>query len=438
MKKLLFTLGILCCIVLAFIPAAGAVGGDEGWITINCNINGASVSFDGQYKGVINGGSLTVPVFTTGTPYQSFTVEKSGYTSYTGDLSMPAAGETKTFYATLNPVPTQTPVPPSGYGSIYVESSPYGAQIYFNGNYRGQAPLSINDVWPGSYTIGAELSGYHSYSTTATVYQGRQTNVMCPLTRIDTAGSLYILSNPSNADVTLDAVYKGRTPLTLNNLAATTHILELDHAGYYDWKSTVDVPPGGTKTISATLNPVPASSTGWIYVSSSPGGAAVTLDGYPMGQTPYSGSLKIDNVQAGSRTVALSLSGYKPFTTTTQVLANTVSEVSAILQPETPSSAKGGLSVSSSPSGANVFLDNNFIGLSPLTLNEVSVGSHIVTFRLEGYQDNTATTQVNAGATSTVSVALLATQPTPKSGSVPLVVCGALAIIGLLIIRKQK
>ena len=441
MKNLLVTLGIFCCLALALVPASGAIGigGDEGWITINCNVNGATVTFDGEYKGITSAGSLTVPVFTTGTPYHSFGVEKSGYSTFTGDLSMPGSGETRTYYATLNPIPAPTPVPPPGYGSIFVESSPSGAQVYFNGNYRGLAPLTISEVWPGSYTIGAELNGYHPFSTTTTVYQGRQSNVLCPLSRIDNAGALYILSTPSNADVTLDGVYKGRTPLTLSNVAATTHILQLDHAGYYDWKSSVEVPAGGTRTISGTLNPIPDSNSGWIYVSSSPGGAAVTLDGIPVGQTPYSGSLKLDSIHAGDHTIALSLSGYNPFTTTTRVLANTVSEVSAILQPKTPVSAKGGLSVSSVPAGANVFLDNNFIGISPLTLNDVSAGSHIVTFKLGGYADYSGTTQVNAGATSTVSAALsTAAQPTQKSGAIPLVVCGALAIIGLLTIRKQK
>lgn len=439
MKKLLIILSIFCCLVLALVPAVSAIGGDEGWITISCNVNGATVSFDGEYKGVISGGSLTVAVFTTGTPYHSFSVEKSGYYPFNGDLSMPAAGETRTYYATLNPVPTPTTVPPVGYGSIYVESSPSGAQVYFNGNYRGLAPLTIDQVWPNSYTIGAELNGYRPYSTTTTVYAGQQSNVFCPLSRLDTTGSLYIMSSPSNADVTLDGVYKGRTPLTLHNLAATSHVLQLDHAGYYDWKSTVEVPAGGTRTISGTLNPIPASNTGWIYVSSSPGGATVSLDGNTKGQTPYSGSLKLETIQAGDHTVALSLSGYQPFTTTTMVLANTVSEVSAILQPAAPVSAKGGLSVTSMPAGANVFLDNNFIGISPLTLNDVSAGSHVVTLKLEGYADYSSTTQVNAGAISTVSAGLSpAEQPTQKSGTVPIMVCGALAIIGMLAIRKQK
>ena len=439
MKKILFLLGFFSCLCLTLIPAVSALGGDEGWITITCNLNDASVSFDGEYKGIINGGSLTVPVYTTGTPYQSFSVEKSGYTTYTGGLVMPGSGQTRTFYATLNPISTPTPVPPINYGSIYVESIPSGAHIYFNGNYRGLAPLTIYEVWPGSYVIHAELDGYHPYSATTTVSRGMQSNVVCQLSQLDTTGALYIRSDPSNADVILDGVYKGRTPITLNNIAAVTHILQLDHAGYYDWKSTVDVPSGGTRTITGTLNPIPASNVGWIYVSSSPGGASVTLDGNPVGQTPFSGSLKLTSIQVGEHTVAVTLSGYQPFTTTTNVLPNTVSEVSPILKASSPVTAKGKLSVSSVPPGANVFLDNNFMGISPLTSQDVSAGSHIVTIKLDGYTEYSSTTQVNAGAESTVSASLTKVeQPTQESAIGPLMVGCALVIMGFLTIRKLK
>jgi hypothetical protein len=105
-------------------------------------------------------------------------------------------------------------------------------------------------------------------------------------------------------------VYKGKTPTTLTNLASGTHILQLDHTGYYDWKSTVTVPSGGTNTISGTLNPLAVSTTGWIYVSSSPGGASVTIDGVDMGQTPASGELKLSSIAVGDHTVVLSLGGY--------------------------------------------------------------------------------------------------------------------------------
>jgi hypothetical protein len=437
MKVLSVLLCALACLVL--LPYAAALGGSEGWIEVRCNVNGASVLFDGAYKGVISDGSLTVPVYTTATPYHSVTVEKSGYYTYSGELTMPAAGATTTVYATLNPVPVPPTQPPTQYGSISVESQPSGAQIYFNGNYRGTSPLIISDVWPGSYTINAEMSGYRIFTTTTSVSSGSRSSVFCSLSPLNTAGALYVYSDPSGSNLYLDAVYKGKTPMTIGNIAAGTHILEVDHAGYYDWKSTVEVPSGGTKTVSASLNPMPSSSVGWIYVSSSPGGASVSLDGTNVGQTPYSGPLKLNNIATGSHAVAMSLAGYAPYTTQAFVTSNTVTEVSAILQPSAPVSATGGISVSSTPPGANVLLDNNFIGVTPLNLNAVAAGSHTVTIEMEGYQDYSVTTPVNAGATSTVSAALMPeTKPTPKSPLPVLPVIVALVIIGYLAVGKSR
>jgi len=438
MKNLFFLSCMVVCLFLAVVSASGAIGGDQGWIEVRCNVDGARVFFDGAEKGVISGGSLTVPVYTTGTPFNSFTVEKSGYTPTSGGLTMPASGETRTVYATLNPVPT--PVPPVNYGSISVESSPSGASVYFNGNYRGSAPLIISEVWPGTYTIQAEKNGYRTYTTKTSVSSGTRSTVYCPLSPLDTSGSLYILSDPINAKVVLDGLYRGTTPLTLSNLASGTHILELDHTGYYDWKSTVDVPAGGTKTVSSSLNPMPVSNVGWVYVSSSPGGAGVTLDGTNYGQTPDSGSLKLNTIGAGDHTVTLTLAGFQPYTAKVTVYANTVSEVSAVLLSAKPKPAIGELSVSSTPPGANVFVDNNFVGITPLTLQEIPAGSHRVTVRLTGYQDYEASISVNAGATSTVAAGLSPVVPTTpqKSGTLPLMAWGALLVMVLLFSRKHE
>jgi len=438
MTKTGFLFCMAIALILVLVPIASAVGGGEGWIRIECNVNEASVSLNDEYKGVISSGSLTVPVYTTGTPYTTFTVSRPGYTPYMGSLSMPAEGQTNTYYATLNPIYVPTTASPVRYGSLSVESSPAGADIYFDGNYRGRAPLMISDIWPGEYTISAEMSGYRTYTTTTSVSSDTRSSVYCPLTAMNTAGALYILSSPSDSSVILDGLYKGKTPLTVTNLATGTHIVQLDYPGYYDWKSSVEVPEGGTRTVSATLNPMPVSSTGWIYVSSSPGGASVTLDGNSAGLTPSSGSLKLNAIASGDHTVVLTRTGYKKYSAITSVSPNTVSEVSAALVPEGTSPGKGSMSVSSNPSGANIFVDNNFIGISPLTANEITAGEHLVTFRMDGYQDYSASALVTAGTTSTVSAALLPVTPVTKSPALILTVVVSLGILGFLIRKKPE
>lgn len=82
---------------------AAKIGGDVGYYKVNCNVDGATVSFDNQEKGKISQGSLTVRVYVTGTPYKTFTVYKSGYSPFTGTIeTYPVKGETVNLYATLN------------------------------------------------------------------------------------------------------------------------------------------------------------------------------------------------------------------------------------------------------------------------------------------------------------------------------------------------
>jgi hypothetical protein len=114
-----------------------------------------------------------------------------------------------------------------------------------------------------------------------------------------------------------------------------------------------------------------------------------------------------------------------------------VTEVSALLQPTTVPPGSGGLTVTSNPAGANVFLDNAFVGISPLTLPDVTAGTHTISMKLDGYQEYSVSTQVNSGAVSTVSAALTKVTPTPKSSPIP--VLAGVAIFGavLIIIRKK-
>ncbi|WP_250987908.1 hypothetical protein [Methanoculleus oceani] len=88
---------------------APLIGGDIGWYTVHCNVDGATVQFDNEVKGVTSQGVLSVQVYTTGTPYQTYTVTKEGYQTYTGSIDRyPAKGETVDLYVTLNPVPVPT------------------------------------------------------------------------------------------------------------------------------------------------------------------------------------------------------------------------------------------------------------------------------------------------------------------------------------------
>ncbi len=425
-------IGLALLVIVAGIPSATAagIGGDEGWYTFHCNVNGASVYIDGGYKGEIAQGVLSVPVYTTGAPYQAYRVEMPGYQSVANNLPTgPAAGETVDVYVTLNPLATS--------GSIYATSTPSGAAIYLNGNYRGTAPLTISDLTPGSYRIEADMPGYQPYPTTVSVTSGQTTNVLFPLQVIAQPGSIVVNSNPSGAYVYMDATYKGTTPLTLSSVSAKDHVIELDLNGYYDWKTTVSVSPGVTSYVSAQMNPIPNQNPGYISVTSSPTGASVSVDGAYKGQTSSAQALVVGSLTAGSHTVALSLSGYQDYSTSVSVQSGVTTPVSIAMTPLPPGPA-GSISVSSSPAGADVYLDDAYKGITPLTLTGVSTGSHVVKVQLSGYQDWSDTVQVNADSTSYVSASLNPITTPTQAGALPFAALGALAVFGLILTVRRR
>src|SRR5208337_2392619 len=87
-------------------------------------------------------------------------------------------------------------------------------------------------------------------------------------------------------------------------------------------------------------------------------------------------------------------------------------------------SGKGTLQFSTSPEGAQIYLDNQYQGTTPSTLSGVSVGAHTLEFRYPGYASWHANITVTT-ASSTYYAALVAlasqaiVQPTQSPGGVP-------------------
>ena len=425
---LLFFTILLLCPLVAGAGAADDIGGDVGYYQIDSVPSGGDVHFDGQYRGTT---PVTVEVYSTSSPGHTVSVSLEGYRTWTQTLpGNPASGETVPVTATLEPL--------EQYGSIYVTTTPTGAAIYLNGNYRGTAPLTIPTVRPGTYAIEADLEGYESVVVSGTVTAGQQLTEYFPLKKIIRAGSITVISDPVTAYVYMDGDYQGRTPLTLPKVPPGTHTLELDAGNYHDWKTTVTVAEGSDQTVRATLSPIPSSTTGWIQVASTPPGATIRMDGVVQGQTPPSGVFTIPNVPAGDHLLSLQLPGFQDYATTVNVRAGTTSHVNAPLQSApvtTPVPEGGGISVSSLPSGGNVFVDNVYRGVTPVTLSGISSGTHMIRVQLPGYRDFSMEVQVVSGTTTpvTASLEMIATPVPTRSGVPPFAAAAGVILAGVLL-----
>jgi hypothetical protein len=134
-----------------------------------------------------------VEVYTTGTPYRTFRVEKDGYAPYTGSVPrMPMKAENIDLYATLNPVTAPVVVTPQGVGGdkgwFAVHSNVDGATVLFDGIEKGkivQGVLSVQVYVTGtpyrSFTV--EKEGYIPYtgSITTTPVKGQTIDLYATL-----------------------------------------------------------------------------------------------------------------------------------------------------------------------------------------------------------------------------------------------------------------
>ena len=159
-----------------------AIIGDVGWYIVHCNVDGATVMFDATEKGEISQGIVYVPVYSTTTPFRSYTVKKDGYTTFTGTIDrVPLRGESVDLYGSINPADTSTITPTvdgSNIGWYNVHSNIDGATVTFDKDVKGKIAkgvLSVQVFVTGTpyraFTVSK--SGYESYTGTIVQYPAK-------------------------------------------------------------------------------------------------------------------------------------------------------------------------------------------------------------------------------------------------------------------------
>ncbi len=213
--------------------------------------------------------------------------------------------------ARANPGAGGHPVPGPGFGAIHVVTDVIGATALLHGP-SGRVvnqcltPCSFNDLTPDRYSLEVRKDGYQPVQTALQVKQGGVADQKLSLESL--AKGLYITSDPPGADVFINgAKQSGQTPVTLP-LAAGQYNLVLRLQGYDPYVGSVQVKENVQTQLNTKLNERSHNHIAWAQVNSYPAGAEVFVDGNPTGTfTPARVELP-----AGTHTITLKLSGYRP------------------------------------------------------------------------------------------------------------------------------
>lgn len=137
-------------------------------------------------------------------------------------------------------------------GALLVETVPDGATVLVDGERKGEGPLALRGLAPGSVKVRAEASGYQAKEETVLVRAGKRVVVRLLLEKTPAKGSVTVTSVPPGASWYLDAVLAGTTPDTME-VPPGSHRVAVSMSGYEDWSATVTVAAGQVTRITAEL-----------------------------------------------------------------------------------------------------------------------------------------------------------------------------------------
>jgi hypothetical protein len=315
-------------------------------------------------------------------------------------------------FVVISPVAADSP-------QFRVYSTPAGA--YFCVDYHcGYTTPGDFSATPNSWhTITVSMDGYQTWADSIYLDDYGTTVVNANLDPEPPAfGYLDITS--FGADIYVDGVGMGNGDQKMP-LPPGSHTLLLKKPGYYDYEELFTITADSTTSRAPGMTPYPqAPSYGDLQVQSVPPGAGVTVNGNYQGTTYTGDPVYVTQLTPGSYSVSLSMPDYQTYTETVTVTAGDVKKVTAPMVPATPGPSPdttGQVTVGSTPSGASVYLDSTYRGVTPMVLTDVPAGSHTLVLRQNGYQDWTSAVAVTGGSYTAVSGTLVAgtatATPTP-------------------------
>jgi hypothetical protein len=284
-----------------------------------------------------------------------------------------------------------------GAASLTLDTSPAGAAASIDGRPIGRTPLTIS-LAPGAYDVRLTLEDGQTRDLRVHLAPGfslvRQVELLqvSPVVVAD-SGALLVQTDLARAVVSVDGVERGPAPVTVPDLPAGEHTVELAADGA-TVRRTVMIEAGRTVSLLVPSAPRPAVVPGWLSVQS-PIPMQLKEDGVLIGTTEAqrlmlaSGDHEIEVVNDRL--------GYRSAHRITIAPGRT-----AVLAIELPN---GNMSLNALP-WAEVFVDGQRIGETPIANLPRPIGPHEVVFRHPQYGERRETVLVTAAQPARLGVDL--------------------------------
>ncbi len=145
-----------------------------------------------------------------------------------------------------------------GYGQIKIISTPTEATVIFDGERKGQTPLSLSGIPVGEYTITLDKLGYEEWEEEILIFSNQVIEVdVRLLARTDNAIVRIWISPNEKANILIDGEYVGERSLFLKNVPQGEHTIKVTKEGYQDWENTLSFYQGESYIVTVDLKAIP-------------------------------------------------------------------------------------------------------------------------------------------------------------------------------------
>ncbi len=264
--------------------------------------------------------------------------------------------------------------PGSGAGpqpaKLTVTTRPEGAHVTIDGQPRGVTPLTLS-VSPGAHTLVVR-TGSHERVMPMTVAPGadivRDLEMTVSAPPGAASGRLSVVTEPRGANVIIDGRPSGTSPVTVEELTAGEHTIAVASATG-SAERTVTVEAGQTATVVFSLPKVSGPVGGWLSVS-----APFDIQIIERDEVIGAGGAAKVMLAAGRHDIFL-VNRTLDYQETRRV--EVVPGQTTLVRIDPP---KVNLSVNARP-WADVTIDGNALGQTPISNASVTVGTHELLFR---------------------------------------------------------
>jgi PKD repeat protein len=226
-------------------------------LSITSNPSGAAVFIDYIIQGI-------TPLMLTDTAIGNhrITITLDGYDEYTRNILLESAGSSAISAELKKSIPQTTTLPPSN-GTITITTIPPGASVTVDGIQNGVAPLVIPGLLPGTHGVTLSSDGYEDWNYMVSVRPGQTSEINAVLVaKKENTGSLAVITEPPGAEISVDGIFKGVSPVTITGLAPTTHTVLITLGGYTNATTNISITPLQTQkyTLDLQKNYTPSST----------------------------------------------------------------------------------------------------------------------------------------------------------------------------------